>query len=152
MENSATSKVIGEGTLQFRSHDGCITTLLGVRHVPEVRYNLISLGALQREGFSFNSEGDLMKVSKEAHVKFQVERVDNVYILQNSKVIIGVLQLSLASETVVVKQSETTMVSISDVQLYPEERLRLSVQQDSSDRYSYGGTNSYKSCVDQGDR
>ena len=31
---SATSKVIGEGTIQFRSHDGCITTLQGVRHVP----------------------------------------------------------------------------------------------------------------------
>jgi len=38
MGNSATSKVIGEGTIQFWSHDGCITTLQGVRHVPESRY------------------------------------------------------------------------------------------------------------------
>ena len=68
MRNSATNKVIGEGTIQFRSHDGCITTLQGVRHVPESRYNLISLGALHREGLSFSS-GDLMEVSKEAHEK-----------------------------------------------------------------------------------
>ena len=71
MKNSTTSKVIGEGTIQFRSHDGCITTLQGVRHVLKLRYNLISLGALQGEGFNFSSEGDIIEVSKEVHVKFQ---------------------------------------------------------------------------------
>jgi len=71
--------VIGEGTIQFYFHDGCITTLQDVRHVPESRYNLISLGALLGEGFNFSSEGDLMKVSKYANVKFQAERVRNVY-------------------------------------------------------------------------
>ena len=86
MENSTTRKVIGEGTIQFRLHDGCITTFQGVLCVPESRYNLISLGTLHREGFNFNSEGNLMKVSKEAHVKFQVERVCDVYMLRNSKV------------------------------------------------------------------
>ena len=78
-------------------------------------YNLISLGALHREGFSFSSEGDLIKVSKEAHVKFQADRVGNVYMLRNLKVTVGGLQLSLASKVVVVPQSETTMVSSLDV-------------------------------------
>jgi len=50
MGNSATSKVIGEGTIQFRSHDGCITTLQGVRHILELRYNLISLEAYIEKG------------------------------------------------------------------------------------------------------
>jgi len=49
------------------------------------------------------------------------------------------------------EQSETTMVSSSDVQLYPEERLGLGMQQGSPDCYSYGRTNSHKSCVDQED-
>ena len=39
--------------------------------------------------FSFSFEGDLMEVSKEAHVKFQAERVDNVYMLRNSNVTTG---------------------------------------------------------------
>ena len=52
----------------------------------------------------------------------------------------------------VVEQSETTMDSSSDVQLYPKEKLVLEAQQDSPDCYSYGGENSHKSCVDQGDR
>jgi len=93
MGNSATSKVIGEGTIQFHSYDGCITTLQGVHYVPDSRYNLISLEALHREGFSFSSEGDLMEVSKEAHMKFQAERVGNVYMLRNSKVTFGELRL-----------------------------------------------------------
>ena len=71
MRNSATSKVIGEGTIQFRSHNEYMTTLQDVRHILDSRYNLISLGALHREMFSFSSEGDFMKVSKEVHVKFQ---------------------------------------------------------------------------------
>ena len=81
MKNSATSKLIGEGTIQICSYDGCITTFQGIRHVTESRYNLISLGALHGEGFILSSEGDLVKVFKEVHVKFQADRVDNVYML-----------------------------------------------------------------------
>jgi len=44
------------------------------------------------------------------------------------------------------------MVSSSNVQLYPKERLGLGVQQDSPDRYFYGGANSHNFFVDQGDR
>ena len=128
MGNSATSKVIGEGTIQFRSHDRCIATLQGVCHVPDSRYNLISLGALHREGFYFSSKGDLTKVFKEAHMMFQAERVSNVYILRNSEVTIGGLQLSSVLKIVVMKQSETMMDSSSDVQLYPEGRLGLGAQ------------------------
>ena len=86
MGNSAIRKMIGEGTIQFRSHDGCISTLQSVHHIPKLRYNPISLGALQGEGFYFSSKGDLMEVFKEAHVMFQAEHVGNVYMLQNSKV------------------------------------------------------------------
>jgi len=103
MGNSVTSKVIGEGTIQFRSHDGCITTLQGVHHVPKSSYNLISLGALYRKGFYFSSKDNLKKVSKESHVMFKAERVGNVYMLRNLGVRVGGLQLSSASKVVVVK-------------------------------------------------
>ena len=51
------------------------------------------------------------------------------------------------------EQSETTMVSSSDVQLCPEGRLGLggASAYGSPNRYSYGGANSHKSCVDQED-
>ena len=78
MGNSSTSEVIDKQTIHFQAHDECITTLQGVRHVPESTYNLISLGALQGEGFSFSSKSDLIEVFKDAHVKFQAERIENV--------------------------------------------------------------------------
>ena len=82
---------------------------------------------------------------------FQAECVGNVYILRNFEVIVGGLQLSSASKAVIVEQLETMMDLSSDVQLYPEGRLRLGAQQGSPDRYSYGEVNSHRSCVDQGD-
>ena len=91
MGNSTTSKVIGKGIIQFKSHDGCITTLQGVRHVIESRYNLISLRALKGEGFCFSSKGDLMEVFKEAHVMSQAERAGNMYMLRNLEVTVGEL-------------------------------------------------------------
>ena len=135
MKNSATFYLLQ--TDQFRSHDRCITTLQGIRHVLKLRYNLISLGALREEGFCFSLKGYLMKVFKEAHVIFQAEHVGKVYMLQNLEVTVGGLQLSSASKEAVVEQSETTMVSSSNVQLYPEERLGLGMQQGSPDRYCH---------------
>jgi len=81
MKNFAMSKVINEETMSFHSHNRCITTLQGIHHVPESRYNHISLRILHVEGFSFSSEGDHMKVFKEAHVKFQTKRVGDIYML-----------------------------------------------------------------------
>jgi len=103
------------------------------------------------EKFYFSSKGDLMEVFKEVHVMFQAERVGNLYMLRNSEVTVARLQLSSASKAVVVEQSEITMDSSLYVQLYLEGRLGLGAQQGSPDRYSYGGANSHKTCVDQGD-
>ena len=52
------------------------------------------------------------------------------------------------------EQSETMMISSSNVQFYPERRLGLGgagSQQESPDHYSYSGVNSHKSSVDQED-
>jgi len=56
------------------------------------------------------------EIFKEGHVKFQAERVGNAYMLQNLKVMVGGLQLSSASEAAVEEQSETMMISSSNIQ------------------------------------
>jgi len=94
MRNSATSKVIGKETTvlvsRWMHHSSSRRSSCS-----RFKDNIISLGTLQGEGFSFNSENKLLTVSKEAHVKFQAERVGNVHILRNSKVTFGGWQLSL---------------------------------------------------------
>jgi len=153
IENSATSKVIGEGIVQFCFHDGCIITRQGIHHVLDLKYNLISLGALHREGFNFNSEGDLMKVFKGIQVKFQAERVRNVYMLRNSKVTIGGMNYH--------RHQEWRLWIFGDYDdfefgcsILPRRQIRTrqhDAQQGSSDHYPYVGVNSHKFCVDQED-
>ena len=64
MANNTTNRVVGEGTIRLHSHDGRVVVLTGVRHVPGLRKNLISLGMLDSKGFNFSSKGGVLEVSK----------------------------------------------------------------------------------------
>ena len=64
MANNTTNRVVGEGTIRLRSHDGRVVVLTGVRHVLGLRKNLISLGMLDSKGFNFSSKGGVLEVSK----------------------------------------------------------------------------------------
>ncbi|GJW75669.1 hypothetical protein Tco_0135039 [Tanacetum coccineum] len=45
-------------------HDGVVRTLTDVRHVPDLKKNLISLGVLDSKGFKYTSENGVLRVSK----------------------------------------------------------------------------------------
>ena len=57
-------KVAGVGTVRIKMHDGVIRTLTGVKHIPDLTKNLISLGALEDVGCKFQSEGGVLQVLK----------------------------------------------------------------------------------------
>lgn len=46
MGNDAPCDVVGIGTVKIRMFDGVVRVLGNVRHVPDIRHNLISLGYL----------------------------------------------------------------------------------------------------------
>ena len=152
MANSSRSKVVGKGSIQFRSHDGYVTILHGVSHVPGSRCNLISLGALHREGFQFRSDCGLMEISKMACVTFAAKLVGNVYELQGSWVISGGVQISSASKSEIVKQS---LCVSGSVRVDPEgKRLRRCGHYASVSpaQCSEVGAMSHGSRLDKGDR
>uniref|UniRef100_A0A2N9F8B2 Integrase catalytic domain-containing protein n=1 Tax=Fagus sylvatica TaxID=28930 RepID=A0A2N9F8B2_FAGSY len=68
MGNDATCTIIGMGTIKIKMSDGVVRTLEEVRHIPDMRKNLISLGTLDSKGYSYKSENGIMKVSKGAMV------------------------------------------------------------------------------------
>jgi len=43
-------------------HDGIIQTLTEVKHVPELKKNLISIGIMDGKGFKCSSENGVMKI------------------------------------------------------------------------------------------
>lgn len=66
MGNNATCPVIGISTVKIKMFDGVVRVLSNVRHVPDLRKNLISLGVLDDLGYLYSSKGGIMKITKGA--------------------------------------------------------------------------------------
>jgi len=62
MLNNVVCKTVGIGTIKL--HDGVVRTITDVHHVPELKKNLISLGALATNGYKIVLEGEDLKVFK----------------------------------------------------------------------------------------
>lgn len=52
MGNDKLSKIVGRGKVCLETNMGCLLVLKDVRHVPDMRLNLISTGMLDDEGFT----------------------------------------------------------------------------------------------------
>ena len=64
MGNDASYRVVGRGLIRLKIFDGMIRELRDVRHVPEFKRNLISLGMLDKMGCLVKLELETLKVMK----------------------------------------------------------------------------------------
>uniref|UniRef100_A0A2N9J5P5 CCHC-type domain-containing protein n=1 Tax=Fagus sylvatica TaxID=28930 RepID=A0A2N9J5P5_FAGSY len=91
MGNDAACTIIGMGTIKIKMSDGVVRTLEEVRHIPDMRKNLISLGTLDSKGYSYKSENGIMKVSKDAMIVMTGQKISsNVYKLLGNTILGGV--------------------------------------------------------------
>jgi hypothetical protein len=68
--------------------DGIVRTLCDVRHIPDLRKNLISLDTLDRNGLNFYPEGGVLKVSKGVMTVMKGQRLlGNIYVLLYTTVV-----------------------------------------------------------------
>ena len=58
MGNNMPCKTIG---IKIRIYDGIVRTLSNVRHVLDLKKNLISLGTLDSNGYKFSAEGGVFE-------------------------------------------------------------------------------------------
>jgi hypothetical protein len=86
MANGSVCKVVGSGSIRFRTHVGKFCTLKEVRHVPLMTKNLISLSLLDSKGFSFKGEGGVLYVCKGSDVILKGVKQGTLYVLQGSTV------------------------------------------------------------------
>ena len=63
IENNASCTTVGIGSIRVKMFDGVVKTLTRVRHVPELKKNLISLGVLDSSGYK-SCQGGVHKLSK----------------------------------------------------------------------------------------
>ena len=64
MGNDASRRVVRIGNIRVKMFDGVIRMLCDVRHVLDLRQNLISLGTLDGNGFNYKSTNGVVMVSK----------------------------------------------------------------------------------------
>ena len=68
MRNDIVCPIEGICSINIKMFDGVVRKLQGVRYVPELKKNLISLGTLDAEGCSYTGQGGALKVSRGALV------------------------------------------------------------------------------------
>ncbi|KAK2970510.1 hypothetical protein RJ640_001715 [Escallonia rubra] len=86
MGNDVACKVVEICSIQIRMHDGIVRTLTDVRHVQELRKNLIYLGTLDSNGCSYRAAGGVMRIMKGALVVMKGLKQNSLYLLQGSTV------------------------------------------------------------------
>ncbi|KAG8480706.1 hypothetical protein CXB51_025391 [Gossypium anomalum] len=85
MGNNASCKIAGVGTIKVKMFDGVVRTLSDVRHVPELKRNLISLSTLDSKGYRYTAENGVLNICKGSIVVMKGQRkIAKLYILQGS--------------------------------------------------------------------
>lgn len=103
MGNDVACKVTGIGAIKIKMHDGIVRTLTNVRHVPDMKKNLISLGTLDNNGFRCSIDNGVLKVTHGALVAMKGSKIGTLYQLTGSTVV-GAVAAAKSSMT----ESETT--------------------------------------------
>ncbi|CAN1242735.1 Retrovirus-related Pol polyprotein from transposon TNT 1-94 [Linum perenne] len=62
--DNSSCKVAGTESVQIEMFEGVVRTLTDVRHIPDLKRNLISLSTLDSKGYKYTGEGGVLKVSK----------------------------------------------------------------------------------------
>lgn len=92
--NNITCVTIETQKIKSKLHDGMVRTLSKVRHIPDLRKNLISLSILHSNGCKYTTEGGVIKVVKVALVHMKGKKVKNLYKLSVSTITGGVAMFS----------------------------------------------------------
>jgi len=75
------------GTVCIKLFDGMMIELKDARYVPQLKKNLISVGALEAQGLSGTLGEDILKMSNGSLVFLKGIRRNNLYYLKSSAVI-----------------------------------------------------------------
>ena len=94
MANGSALDVVGMGNVRMLLPNGSVWLLEKVRHIPELRRNLISIGQLDDEGHAILFVGDTWKVTKGARVLARGKKTGTLYMTSSSRDTITVADAS----------------------------------------------------------
>lgn len=100
--NNNICKVISKSTVQIKMHDGMVKVFTNVKHVSDLKRNLISLGTLEALGCNYTTEGGVLKVTRHTFVVMKACWSSSLYILQESTIIgFAILSTSFSDSNII---------------------------------------------------
>ena len=87
MGNDATCPVIGIDTVKIKMFDGIVRVFSNVRHVLDLKKNLISVRVLEDLGYSYSSKGGIMKITKGVLMVMKGQKVSTLYRLIGNTIV-----------------------------------------------------------------
>ncbi|KAH9678410.1 hypothetical protein KPL71_025698 [Citrus sinensis] len=97
MGNNSVCKVVEIGTVSLKMYDGMVRELTQVRHVPEFKKNLISIGMLDQTGCVIKAENGTLKVTRGSIVIMKGTKQNGLYVL-NGHTTVGEASVTEKSE------------------------------------------------------
>ncbi|RVW62457.1 Retrovirus-related Pol polyprotein from transposon TNT 1-94 [Vitis vinifera] len=82
MGNDGSAKAIGMGDLRLETSNGTMLTLKNVKHIPDIRMNLISTGKLDDEGFCNTFRDSQWKLTRGSMVIAKGNKSSSLYLMQ----------------------------------------------------------------------
>ncbi|KAJ4721123.1 Retrovirus-related Pol polyprotein from transposon TNT 1-94 [Melia azedarach] len=82
MGNNGLAKAIGMRDVLLETNNGTMLLLKNVKHIPDIRLNLISAGKLDDEGFSSNFSSGQWKLSKGSMTVARGKKYSSLYFMQ----------------------------------------------------------------------
>ncbi|KAL5777483.1 hypothetical protein ACOSP7_010409 [Xanthoceras sorbifolium] len=90
LADDETLKIVGKGDIRLKLPNGSTWKLQGVRHIPGLKRNLISIGQLDGEGYCTTFSGCEWKITKGALVVARGKKCGTLYVTSNLENIVAV--------------------------------------------------------------
>ena len=94
MADGSALDIVGTGDIRILLPNGSVWLLEKVRHIPDLRRNLISVGQLDDEGNAILFAGGTWKVTKEARVLARGKKTGTLYMTSSTRETIAVAEAS----------------------------------------------------------
>ena len=86
MGNDHPCQIVGIGSVKIQMFDGKVRTLNSIRHIPDMRKNLISLGVLDTNGHQWEVADGVLQVKAGDKVILKGNMHKNLYVLEGNTI------------------------------------------------------------------
>ena len=86
LRNNQECGIKGIEDIKLKMFDGSIRTLTSIRYVPELKKNMIFLGELAKNGYSYSGCGDILKVASGSLVCMKAVLKNGIFVMIASTV------------------------------------------------------------------